>query len=126
MRILHAIHDFLPRHQAGSEIYAFDLCRALAAQPLPSAAEPEGAALRTPLEELVANVWSAVLGVELRLSDFVKQAPDWMDHIGALTGTVFIGNHPPTFAIGHLADQKTWLLLHLDYDLWVRTFFEIR
>src|SRR5688572_26809089 len=31
MRILHAIHDFLPRHQAGSEIYAFELCRQLAA-----------------------------------------------------------------------------------------------
>jgi len=31
VRILHVIHDFLPRHQAGSEIYAFDLCRALAA-----------------------------------------------------------------------------------------------
>jgi glycosyltransferase involved in cell wall biosynthesis len=30
LRILHAIHDFLPRHRAGSEIYAFDLCRALA------------------------------------------------------------------------------------------------
>lgn len=29
MRILHAIHDFLPRHQAGSEIYCFELCRAL-------------------------------------------------------------------------------------------------
>ena len=31
MRILHAIHDFLPRHHAGSEIYAFELCRAQAA-----------------------------------------------------------------------------------------------
>jgi ABC-type branched-subunit amino acid transport system ATPase component len=30
MRILHAIHDFLPRHAAGSEIYAFHLCRQLA------------------------------------------------------------------------------------------------
>lgn len=30
MRVLHVIHDFLPRHQAGSEIYAFQLCRALA------------------------------------------------------------------------------------------------
>jgi glycosyltransferase involved in cell wall biosynthesis len=29
LRILHAIHDFLPRHQAGSEIYAYDLCRTL-------------------------------------------------------------------------------------------------
>jgi glycosyltransferase involved in cell wall biosynthesis len=32
MRVLHAIHDFLPRHQAGSEIYAFELCRALSAR----------------------------------------------------------------------------------------------
>ena len=32
MRILHAIHDFLPRHQAGSEIYALELCRELSAR----------------------------------------------------------------------------------------------
>lgn len=30
LRILHAIHDFLPRHRAGSEIYAAELCGALA------------------------------------------------------------------------------------------------
>ena len=29
MRVLHAIHDFLPRHRAGSEIYAFQLAREL-------------------------------------------------------------------------------------------------
>jgi len=29
MRVLHAIHDFLPRHRAGSEIYAAQLCKAL-------------------------------------------------------------------------------------------------
>jgi glycosyltransferase involved in cell wall biosynthesis len=32
LNVLHAIHDFLPRHQAGSEIYAFELCRELAAR----------------------------------------------------------------------------------------------
>jgi glycosyltransferase involved in cell wall biosynthesis len=32
LRILHAIHDFLPRHRAGSEIYALDLCRTLSRQ----------------------------------------------------------------------------------------------
>jgi glycosyltransferase involved in cell wall biosynthesis len=32
LRILHAIHDFLPRHHAGSEIYALELCRAQAAR----------------------------------------------------------------------------------------------
>lgn len=30
VRILHVIHDFLPRHRAGSEVYAFQLCRQLA------------------------------------------------------------------------------------------------
>jgi len=30
VRVLHAIHDFLPRHRAGSELYAFHLCRAQA------------------------------------------------------------------------------------------------
>jgi glycosyltransferase involved in cell wall biosynthesis len=29
VRALHAIHDFLPRHQAGSEIYCLALCQAL-------------------------------------------------------------------------------------------------
>jgi glycosyltransferase involved in cell wall biosynthesis len=29
LRLLHAIHDFLPRHRAGSEIYACDLAREL-------------------------------------------------------------------------------------------------
>ncbi len=32
IRVLHAIHDFLPRHAAGSEIYVADLCAALAAR----------------------------------------------------------------------------------------------
>jgi glycosyltransferase involved in cell wall biosynthesis len=32
LRILHAIHDFLPRHRAGSEIYAFELARTLSAR----------------------------------------------------------------------------------------------
>ena len=30
LRVLHAIHDYLPRHQAGSEIYVADLCAELA------------------------------------------------------------------------------------------------
>ena len=29
LNVLHAIHDFLPRHRAGSEIYALNLCREL-------------------------------------------------------------------------------------------------
>ena len=36
LRILHAIHDFLPRHPAGSEIYAAQLCRALSSRHHPT------------------------------------------------------------------------------------------
>lgn len=32
LRILHAVHDFLPRHQAGSELYAASLARTQAAE----------------------------------------------------------------------------------------------
>jgi glycosyltransferase involved in cell wall biosynthesis len=32
VRLLHVIHDFLPRHHAGSEIYALRLCRELSAR----------------------------------------------------------------------------------------------
>ena len=67
MRILHAIHDFLPRHRAGSELYAFHLCRELAgrhrvgvlcAEYDPS--RPQGSVLRRehaglPVFELVNN-----------------------------------------------------------------------
>jgi glycosyltransferase involved in cell wall biosynthesis len=36
LRVLHAIHDFLPRHRAGSEIYAFHLCREQASRHHPT------------------------------------------------------------------------------------------
>lgn len=63
--------------------------------------------------------WSALVGVDVRLSTFVKQAPAWMDGIGALTGTLFMSNDPPTFAIGRLADQNTWLGIRFGVDLWL-------
>ena len=62
---------------------------------------------------------SALIGVDVRLGTFVKDAPDWMDEIGALTGTLFISNDPCTFAIGRLADQATWLGIRFGVDLWL-------
>lgn len=66
--------------------------------------------------------FSMVIGVDLRLSTFVTGAPDWMNNVAKLTGTMFISNDPGTFAIGRLSDQRTWLGLRFDYDLWIRTF----
>jgi glycosyltransferase involved in cell wall biosynthesis len=67
VRILHAIHDFLPRHRAGSELYLYHLCReqalrhqvgVLCAELDPS--RPQGAIVRRehaglPVFELVNN-----------------------------------------------------------------------
>ena len=64
---------------------------------------------------------SFMVGVDVRLSTFVKQAPAWMDGIGALTGTLFISNDPSTFAIGRLADQNTWLGVRFGVDLWLQS-----
>jgi hypothetical protein len=68
------------------------------------------------------NRFSLVIGVDLRLSMFVDDAPDWMDDVAKLSGTMFISNDPGTFAIGRLSDQRTWLGLRFDYDLWLQTF----
>ena len=66
----------------------------------------------------------AVLGVELRLSDFVKNAPSWLSRIPVLTGTFFFANEPLTFALGRLLDQRTWFQIQWRQNLFaVRTSF---
>ena len=66
--------------------------------------------------------FTMVIGVDLRMSTFVPSAPAWMTNAAKFTGTLFISNDPGTFAIGRLSDQRTWLGLRFDFDLWVRTF----
>lgn len=68
---------------------------------------------------------SVVIGVEIKIRNFLKDAPEWTDNIGRLSGTLFFGNDPGTFAIGRLADQRTWLGLRFDIDFLVfRTFIQ--
>ena len=62
---------------------------------------------------------SILVGVDARASSFVKSAPAWMDNVGKFTGTLYISSSPGTVAIGHLADQTTWLTARFDVDLWV-------
>lgn len=63
---------------------------------------------------------SVLIGVDVRVGTFVKNAPAWMNDVGAVTGTLFISNDPCTFAIGRLADSATWLGLRFDVDLWLK------
>jgi len=62
---------------------------------------------------------SVLIGVDVRVGTFVKDAPAWMNDVGAVTGTLFISNDPCTFAIGRLADSATWLGLRFEVDLWL-------
>lgn len=61
--------------------------------------------------------FSLVIGVELKIEDFVSNPPEWSRNVAKLTGTLFISNDPGTFAIGRLADMRTWLSLVFDIDL---------
>jgi hypothetical protein len=65
---------------------------------------------------------SMVIGVDVKLPDFLKDPPEWSRNVGILTGTLFIGNRPCTFAIGRLADQRTWLSLQFDIDFFLKSF----
>ena len=62
---------------------------------------------------------TVLIGVDVRVGTFVKDAPAWMNDVGAVTGTLFISNDPCTFAIGRLADSATWLGLRFEVDLWL-------
>ena len=71
------------------------------------------------------GLYHGVLGVQLELSTFVDDAPDWLDSIGQLTGTLYVGNQPGTFAIGRLADQRSWLTLAFDWEIWIISHFGV-
>ncbi len=65
-----------------------------------------------------------LFGVQLTLVDLFAAAgnvPDWLANIVRLTGTLYFGNQPWTFAIGQLADQRTWLTARIELDAIVIT-----
>ena len=71
------------------------------------------------------GLYHGVLGVQLDLSTFVDDAPAWLESIGQLTGTLYVGNQPGTFAIGRLADQRSWLTLAFDWEIWIISHFGV-
>jgi len=57
------------------------------------------------------GTWGVMIGVNLGLDKFVGGGtiPPWIANLAKLTGTLYFGNHPGTFAIGQLSDQRSWL-----------------
>lgn len=68
--------------------------------------------------------FSLVIGIDIKIETFLSNPPSWSRNIAKLTGTLFISNDPGTFAIGRLADMRTWLSLTFDINLWLRTFIQ--
>ena len=57
------------------------------------------------------STWGVMIGINLSLDKFVGggSLPSWMTVLPKLTGTLYFGNHPGTFAIGQLSDQRSWM-----------------
>jgi hypothetical protein len=67
--------------------------------------------------DISSEKFGVMIGVSLNLGDFSSGAvPSWLANIATLSGTLYFGNQPWSFAIGQLADQTTWLSLKVDID----------
>ncbi len=62
--------------------------------------------------------YMCMIGVDLTLDKVIKGMPGCLKDIAKLTGTIVFGNKPRTFAIGRLNDQRSWLGVFVDIDLW--------
>lgn len=61
-----------------------------------------------------------MVGIDIGLADFAGgSAPSWLANIARLTGTIYFGNKPWALAIGQLADQRSWLSLNINWDIWL-------
>jgi hypothetical protein len=61
--------------------------------------------------------FGVMVGVDLTLSSFFSGGPVWLHELVRLSGTLYFGNQPWSFAIGQLADQTSWLTLAQDVDI---------
>jgi hypothetical protein len=70
--------------------------------------------------------FGVMAGVNLTLADFASgAAPDWVARVASLSGTLYFGNQPWSFAVGQLADQSTWLALRVDWNVWITVKFMV-
>lgn len=54
--------------------------------------------------------WAIFIGVSLSFNNVLPEGTDvpGLDNVAALSGNLYIGNKPGTFALGQLGDQNTW------------------
>jgi len=70
--------------------------------------------------DLDTNKFGILAGFNLKLTDFIAvkaDVPDWMNQLVSITGNVYFGNQPWTFAFGQLADSRTWPSITVKFDV---------
>lgn len=66
--------------------------------------------------------WGFMIGVALGLDNVLGPSlPSFLARLVSLTGTLYAGNKPATFAIGQLNDQATWLSFRFDASAFIDT-----
>jgi hypothetical protein len=74
--------------------------------------------------DISTDKFGIMVGVDLTIGDFASgNLPSWIANIARLSGTMYLGNKPWSFAIGQLADQSSWLALRIDFDVWITVKF---
>lgn len=68
--------------------------------------------------DLERGQWAFVVGVSLSFSNVLPEGASvpGLDNVAALSGNLYIGNQPGTFALGQLSDQNTWLAFRMKED----------
>ena len=71
--------------------------------------------------DLITGAWGLVAGVDVSLrAIFGSGIPNWLSRVASLSGSLFIGAPPCTFALGHLNDQDSWLGFRLRFQAFVQ------
>ncbi len=62
--------------------------------------------------------WAFFMGVQLSFSNILPEGKNvpGLENVAALSGTLYMGNKPNTFALGQLTDQDTWLGFRMKED----------
>ncbi|HEY5341146.1 MAG TPA: hypothetical protein VIK27_08990 [Candidatus Aquilonibacter sp.] len=70
--------------------------------------------------DISSGKFGVMVGVNINLGDFASgNLPSWLANVASLSGSIYVGNQPWTFAIGQLADQTSWLQVKINFDVWV-------
>ena len=67
--------------------------------------------------DLTNDKFALLVGVDIKISKVIENAPEKLSSLLKIKGTIFIGNKPGTLALGRLDDQTSWMMVVFDFKL---------